>query len=105
MQKENTPQDGAESAWASLRYSVLQVSKVATGVIVGFLLVMGILWLIVQFAMLFLPKELAPGVGMLAFTMLLGVGVVFAKRRHEMGNQTGKSQSQGGHGRGKGERR
>lgn len=61
MQKEDTPPDGAESAWASLRYSALQVSKVAAGVIGGFLLVMGVLWLIVQFAMLFLPKESAPG--------------------------------------------
>ncbi|WP_256646635.1 hypothetical protein [Thermomonas paludicola] len=105
MQQENTPQDGAESVWASLMYTARQLSKIAAGVTVLFALVAGILWLAVQVAMLFMPEDTAAAFGMLVFTLLLGASVVFMKRRYDVEHQSDQSQSKANHGRRKGERR
>lgn len=87
---ENTP---AESVWASLTYTACQVSKIAVSATALFLLVAGILWLTLQLATLFLPKESAPGFSIFSSAVLIGGALLFLKRRNDARHLTKKPQS------------
>ena len=103
MQEQSPRGDGVESVWTSLKYTAREVSKIAAAVTGLFALVAGILWLAVQVAMLFMPKDAALPFGMLVVTMLLGGGLVFMKRRHDVQHRSDNSQSKANHGRRKGD--